>query len=119
MATETAANSSIVTPTEPTPIEDRDELDDITAEYDVVLADFHADWCGPCQMLAPIVDRLATETNAAVAKIDIDENQQLAQTYGVRGVPTLALFAEGEQVEEVVGVQPEEQLRSLIEQYTE
>lgn len=119
MATETAANASIVTPTEPIPIEGRDELEDVTAEYDVVLADFHADWCGPCQMLEPIVDRLATETDVAVSKIDIDTNQQLAQAYGVRGVPTLVLFAEGEQVEKVVGVQPEGQLRSLIEQYTE
>ena len=119
MAAETAANASIDTPTEPIPIEGRDELDDVTAEYDVVLADVHAEWCGPCQQLEPIGDRLATETNASVAKIDIDENQQLARTYGVRGVPTLALFAEGEQVEKVVGVQSEEQLRSLIEQYTE
>lgn len=119
MATETAANASTTTPTEPTPVEGRDELDDITTEYDVVLVDFHADWCGPCQMLEPIIDRLATQTDAAVAKVDIDANQQLAQAYGVRGVPTLVLFAGDEQAEKVVGVQPEEQLRSVIEQYTE
>jgi thioredoxin 1 len=96
-----------------------DDLDALVAENDVVLADFHADWCGPCQMLEPVVERLAAETDATVAKVDVDANQQLAGAYGVRGVPTLILFADGEQVEEIVGVQGEEQLRSLIGRYTE
>ena len=70
-------------------------------------------------MLEPIVETLAAETVATVTKVDVDANQQLAQSYGVRGVPTLVLFAEGEQVEEVVGMQGEERLRSLIERYAE
>ena len=119
MATETASKTGIEAANKPIHVDGKAELDNIVANNDVVLTDFYADWCGPCQMLEPIVETLAAETDATVAKVDVDENQQLAQTYGVRGVPTLALFAEGEQVEKVVGVQPEEQLRSQIEQYTE
>jgi thioredoxin 1 len=65
-----------------------------------------------------VVETLAAETDAAVAKVDVDANQQLAAEYGVRGVPTLVLFADGQQVEEVVGVRGEDQFRSLIERYT-
>jgi len=99
---------------EPLHVEGEDELDDIVGGYDVVLADFYADWCGPCQMLEPTLETLAAETDAAVAKVDVDANQQLAAAYGVRGVPTLVLFAGGEQAEQLVGVQSEDQLRSLI-----
>jgi len=83
----------------------------------VVLVDFYADWCGPCQMLEPIVESIAAETDAAVAKVDVDANQQLAAQYGVRGVPTLVLFAGGEKVQEMVGVQQKEALVAAIEQH--
>jgi thioredoxin 1 len=116
MTTETTSDAGSA-PSEPVHIGNTNELNDLVSEQDVVLTDFYADWCGPCQMIAPIVDRLASETDAAVAKVDVDANQQLAAAYGVRGVPTLVLFADGEQVEEIVGVQGEDQLRSLIESY--
>ena len=119
MTVETASDADTTTPGEPRPIDGQRELDEFVADNEVVLADFYADWCGPCQMIAPIVDRLASETDAAVAKVDVDANQQLAAAYGVRGVPTLVLFADGEPVEEIVGVQGEDQLRSLIGRYTE
>jgi len=118
MTTETETESSTATPTGPVHVEGQAELDDLVAERDVVLTDFYADWCGPCKMLEPIVERLAEDTDATVAKVDVDANQRLASAYGVRGVPTLVLFADGEQVEEIVGVQPEDQLRSLIDGYT-
>jgi thioredoxin 1 len=105
------------TPADPVHVDGRGDLDGFVADYDVVLADFYADWCGPCKMLEPVVESIAAETDAAVAKVDVDANQQLAAEYGVRGVPTLVLFAGGEQVEEVVGVQSEDQLRSLVESY--
>ncbi|MFC3478744.1 thioredoxin [Halobacterium litoreum] len=107
------------TPNEPTAIDGQPELDEYVANNDVVLADFYADWCGPCQMLEPTVETIAAETDAAVAKVDVDANQQLAAAYGVRGVPTLVLFADGEQAEELVGVQNESQLRTLVERYSE
>ncbi|WP_299269567.1 thioredoxin [Halorientalis sp.] len=119
MATDTASDAGTTTTSEPLHINGQSQLDEVVAEHDVVLTDFYADWCGPCQMLEPVVERLAAETDATVAKVDVDANQQLASAYGVRGVPTLILFADGEQVEEIVGVQGEEQLRSLIGRYTE
>ncbi|WP_459191962.1 thioredoxin [Halosimplex sp. J119] len=119
MATDTATDGSAETPNEPVHVDGESELDALVDGTSIVLADFYADWCGPCRMLEPVVERLAAETDAAVAKIDVDANQPLAGAYGVRGVPTLVLFADGEQVEEVVGAQSEEQLRSLIERYAE
>ena len=104
-------------PSEPIQVGSKQELDEAVDSYDVVLTDFYADWCGPCKMIAPVVADLAAETDAAVAKVDVDANQQLAAEDGVRGVPTLVLFADGEAVEEVVGAQPREQLEALIEEY--
>ena len=102
---------------EPIHIESGDHFNDLLAEDGVVLADFYADWCGPCQMLEPVVEELAAETDATVAKIDVDQLQQLAQQYRVQGVPTMYLFDSGEQVERMVGVQQKDELRSLINQY--
>lgn len=68
-------------------------------------------------MLEPVVETVAAETAATVTKVDIDTNQGLAAEYGVRGVPTPLLFADGEPVERLVGMQDEAQLRSVIEEY--
>ncbi|WP_158059503.1 thioredoxin [Halorussus halophilus] len=118
MTVEPSTDAGANTPSEPVTIDSQNDLDELVSDYDVVLSDFYADWCGPCQMLAPVVEQLAAETDAAIAKVDVDANQQLARAYGVQGVPTLVLFADGQQVEEIVGVQGEDQLRSLIENYT-
>jgi thioredoxin 1 len=107
-----------MSPSDPIYIEGDSELSETVAEHDLVLADFYADWCGPCQMLDPVVETIATETAATVAKIDINANQALATEYGVQGVPTLILFTEGTPKERLVGMQNEAQLRSLIEQHT-
>jgi len=104
------------TPDDPVHVETRDQFAEITAEG-VVLADFYADWCGPCKQLEPIVERVAANTSATVAKVDVDQHQALAGQYGVRGVPTMVLFSGGETVERVVGVRTEEQLSKLIENY--
>jgi len=113
MATDTA------TTTEPLHVDDQSQLDDVVADHGVVLVDFYADWCGPCKMLEPVVETLAAETDAVVAKVDVDASQPLATAYGVRGVPTLVLFADGEQAEELVGVRGEAELRGIIDSYTE
>lgn len=113
---ETGAASA--TPDEPVHVEGADHLEEITERYDVVLVDFYADWCGPCQQLAPIVEQVAAQSDGAVAKLDIDAHQQLAQQYQVRGVPTMILFADGEPAERVVGLRGTEQLVSLVEQHT-
>lgn len=119
MATDAHGGASGQSIDEPLHVEGEGHLEDITAEYDVVLVDFYADWCGPCQMLEPVLEGLAEETTAVIAKVDVDEHQQLAGAYGVRSVPTLALFANGEQVEQHTGALPEDRLRGLIEGYTE
>jgi thioredoxin 1 len=119
MATDTASDAGTATRDEPLHVDGQSQLDDVVKEHDVVLADFYADWCGPCQMLEPTVETLAAETGATVAKVDVDANQQLAAAFGVQGVPTLILFADGEQVKEVVGLKGEDELRALVESYTE
>ncbi|MFC4541382.1 thioredoxin [Halosolutus amylolyticus] len=118
MATDAHSGSSDLPTDEPVHVEGADHLDGIVAEHDVVLVDFYADWCGPCKMLEPVIEGLAEETEAVMAKVDVDANQQLAGAYGVRGVPTLVLFADGEQVEQHTGVLPADRLRNMIEGYT-
>jgi thioredoxin 1 len=113
-ATDGAAPRS---PAEPIPVAGEAELRETVAEHDVVLVDFYADWCGPCQMLEPVVDTVATETDAAVATVDVDANQGLAAEHGVRGVPTLLLFVDGQPAERLVGMQDEARLRSVIEEH--
>lgn len=75
-----------------------------------VLVDFWAVWCGPCRMLAPIVDELSNdfEGKAVVGKVDVDNNQQVAMEYGIRNIPTVLIFKNGEVVDKLVGVSPKE-----------
>jgi thioredoxin 1 len=103
-------------PTEPVHVESADHLDRLVEQYDTVLVDFYADWCGPCRMLEPTVEEIAGEGRAVVAKVDIDRLQGLAQRAGVRGVPTLQLFADGREVNQWVGVQDKATLTAAIEQ---
>ena len=83
-----------------------------------VLIDFHALWCGPCKTLAPIIKEVAQDFSGKVRviKIDIDKNQTLAQRYQVRGVPTLALFKDGEIVWRASGVRTKHQIVSSVEE---
>jgi len=113
----TAGGSSTGTPAEPVHVEDSAHLRDLVGGHDVVLVDFYADWCGPCQMLEPVVESIAADTSAVVAKVDVDALQDLAREYQVQGVPTLYLFADGEPAERLVGMQDESRLRSLVGQY--
>jgi len=106
-------------PTDPIQLADQHDLEEAVATYDVVLVDFYADWCGPCQMMEPTIDAIASQTDAAVLKVDVDQFQNLAAQYGVQGIPTLLVFADGENVQRLVGAQSEEQLSSTIQQYTQ
>ncbi|MFB6074023.1 MAG: thioredoxin [Haloarculaceae archaeon] len=119
LQTEDEEPATVETPSEPVHVDGASELQETADEYDVVLVDFYADWCGPCKMIEPIVADLAAETDAVVAKVDVDANQRLAQEYGVRGVPTLLLFADGEPAERMVGVQQKEGLQDVIAQYSQ
>ncbi len=83
-----------------------------------VLVDFGAEWCGPCQRLAPLVDELATEFEgrAKVAKVDVDENQDLAQSFQVMSVPTIKIFNKGEDLHTWVGFQAKSVLAKGLEE---
>ena len=104
-------------PDSPVHVESTEHFAELTGDLDVVLVDFYADWCGPCQQLEPIVEEVAATTDAAVAKVDVDHHQELAGQYGVRGVPTMVLFSEGEVVEQMVGVRTEDQLKNTVANY--
>ncbi|AUR53069.1 thioredoxin TrxA [Aquella oligotrophica] len=82
-----------------------------------VLVDFWAEWCGPCRMVAPILDDLSKEYagRLKIVKVNVDENSVSAATYGVRGIPTLLLFKNGQVVETKVGALPKGQLAAFID----
>ena len=82
-----------------------------------VLVDFWAEWCGPCKMIAPVLDEIASELDGklTIGKLDVDENQSTAMAFGVMSIPTLMLFKDGQQVETIVGFQQKAQLLGRIQ----
>jgi len=89
---------------------------EVLASDKPVLVDFWAPWCGPCKMVGPVVEKLATDLAATVkiGKLNVDDNPNVAQEYGVMSIPTMILFKGGRVVAKTMGFQPEPKLREFI-----
>lgn len=100
-------------------LNENDFEEKVLKEEKAVLVDFYADWCGPCKMMAPIVEELAAkyEGKAVVAKINIDDNMLIAQKYRVMSIPTFIVFKNGEAVETLIGGTSKENLEKMIEKH--
>ncbi|GAW63776.1 Thiol-disulfide isomerase and thioredoxin [Ligilactobacillus acidipiscis DSM 15836] len=86
----------------------------------VTLTDFWATWCGPCKMQSPVVEQLSDEmSDVSFTKMDVDQNPETAAHFGIMSIPTLMVKKDGEVVDTVVGYHPKDQLKQILEQYTD
>lgn len=93
----------------------KENLSELIAQDKVTIVDFWAEWCGPCRMLGPILDNLAKErADIQVVKVDVDSNSELATQYGIRSIPAVYIFKNGEQTNKFVGVKSKEDILKLI-----
>lgn len=81
----------------------------------LVIVDFYAEWCGPCKMLGPIIEKLAVEYKVKLLKVNVDQEQALAEEFGVMSIPTVVFFKDGEPKDHFVGGYPEPKIREFIE----
>lgn len=100
-------------------VTDRDFEEKVLNAELPILVDFWAVWCGPCKMIAPILDELTDELDGQllIGKLDVDHNPSTAMAYGVMSIPTLLLFKDGQPVERIVGYQPKPQLMNRLQKH--
>ena len=80
-----------------------------------VLVDFYADWCGPCKMLAMEIEKVASEIDIDIVKVNVDEEEEIARRYGVMSIPTLILFENGQELKKTIGFMPKDKIKEFIE----
>lgn len=97
-------------------LNDSNFTDSVEKDSTPILVDFWAEWCMPCRALAPVIDELSTEYQGKVrfAKVNVDECRDVPAKFGIRGIPTLVLFNAGKKVNELVGNQPKEKIRTML-----
>lgn len=97
---------------------DQKQFDQALEEGSLMMVDFWAEWCGPCQMLGPVIEALAEqyEGKAVVGKVNVDEEQELAMRYGVMNIPTVIFFKDGKEIERKIGVMPPQVFAQVLEQ---
>ena len=102
-----------------TTVTDATFADDVLGSDKPVLVDFWAEWCGPCRMVAPILEEIAGEhgDSLTIAKLNVDENPRTAASYGITSIPTMAVFAGGEIVKTIVGAKPKQVLLQDLASY--
>ena len=94
----------------------KDNFEQIKNGDQPVLIDFYADWCGPCRMVAPVVEEIAKENEGiVVGKINVDDDPELAQAYGVMSIPTLIVLKGGKEVARSTGARPKAQIQAMLE----
>jgi thioredoxin 1 len=99
-------------------LNDKNFSDAVEKDTTPILVDFWAEWCMPCKALAPVIDELSTEFKGKVrfAKVNVDECQEVPAKFGIRGIPTLILFNGGKKVNELVGNQAKEKIKTMLNQ---
>jgi thioredoxin 1 len=100
-------------------IQNETEFDSLLANESLLVVDCTATWCGPCKLVAPLIDRLADEygNRALVLKLDLDANKPVAKRFGIKSIPAVLFFKQGELLETLVGVKPYEEFSSAVERF--
>ncbi|MGL4850710.1 MAG: thioredoxin [Clostridium sp.] len=97
-------------------INDTNFKQEVLEEKGLVLVDFFATWCGPCKMLAPILEELSNElSDVKIVKVDVDESPETASAYGIQSIPTMKVFKDGKDMQTVVGFLPKDQIIAAID----
>lgn len=96
-------------------LDEKNFENEVISNPETTLVDFYADWCGPCQMLSPIIEEIANDkANYNIGKVNVDKNQNLAVKYNVMSIPTLIIFKNGKEHSRMIGVQSKEKLLSAL-----